>query len=46
MEESLHVSSRQNPAVVSKAGFTRITWLDLRCHPYRRHVWYNLLEVD
>ncbi len=40
------VSCCRNPVEVSKSTFNRITRLDLRWHPYRMHVWHELLPDD
>lgn len=46
LEENPHVSARHNPIQISRAGFNRITRLDIRWHPYRMHVRHQLLAAD
>ena len=45
-ENPRNVSARRNPVAISSSGFNRITRLDLRWHPYRMHVWHELLAND
>ena len=40
------MSARRNPVEILSSGFNRITRLDLRWHPYRRHVRHALLATD
>ena len=46
LQANPHVTARRNPLPISRAGFNRITRLDIRWHPYQMHVQHELFAED
>ena len=46
LQANPHVTARRNSLPISRAGFNRITRLDIRWHPYQMHVQHELFAED